>query len=355
MPMPTPETTVLLTCAASPMSVESIIALQESRTVKARVVGVDMDAQAVGRAFASAFYAVPAGADPGYSEQLMAICRKEGVQVVIPTSDEEALALARHAEDFKARGIVCTVPPMEHLERFADKAKMYAYLAQQGLPVPPHRCVSTLQDLRQAAAELGYPQTPVVIKPVSARGGRGVWLLRPQGSSLQDLTGGMSLEAITLETFTESAERAGSMPAMLVMQALAGDVFDVDLLGCDGRLLASVARRRFHPRTTPFRGCVLEQHEGVLDLARRAHAALGLSYLQDVDVMLDGRGQPHLLEVNPRQSGSVITTVAAGLNLLELLVRVALSLDVPEPIEIPYGIAVRPSVRTTCSRQAVPA
>jgi len=346
--MSPPQVTVVLTCTASPMAVEAIQALQTSRAVRIRVVGVDMDPHGVGQRFASAFYAVPAGNDPSYPEALLNICRRESAQVVIPTSDEEALALAQAAPRFQPHGVVCTVPRPELVGCFSDKSRMYTVLAERGVPVPDHVQVTTVEGLREAASRLGYPRRPFVIKPARARGGRGVWLVREGGASLGELLGGVSLEAISLESLLSAIARAPEgMPPLVAMESFAGDVFDVDLLGVRGRLHTIIARRRFHPRTTPFRGCVLERHEGVLALARSVQEALALDYLHDVDIMLDRDGRAHLLEVNPRQSASVIATVTAGVNLLELLILRALDLELP-PIEVPYGAVIRPSVRTTC-------
>lgn len=339
--------TVLLTCAASPMAVEAIQALQASRTLKVRVVGVDMDPAGVGQRFAAAYYRVPPGADPSYADRILAIGQRERVRVVIPTSDEEALALSRAAERFRQAGIICTVPRSELIELFADKTRMYDYLASRGIALPRYARVTSLAQLQQAAANLGYPDVPFVIKPASARGGRGVWLIRSGGASLDELMNSMSLDAMSLEAFLDSAKRSRSFPPLVAMEYLPGDVFDVDLLGVCGRLRTIVARRRFHPRTTPFRGCVIERHPGVLALARSVHQALALDYLHDVDIIVSPEGRVHLLEVNPRQSASVIATVSAGLNLLELLVRRALDLEVPSA-KVPYGRTIRPSVRTTC-------
>ena len=164
---------------------------------------------------------------------------------------------------------------------------------------------------------------------------------------MDELMHQMSLEAITLESLIEAMGRKGVVPPMLAMPYFSGPVFDVDLLARDGQPLYVIARRRFHPRTTPFRGCVLDRNPAVIALATQILEALRLHYLHDVDIMLDAEGQPHLLEVNPRLSGSVIASITAGVNLLDYLVRLALGREVPQ-IEIPYGKSIKPSIRTVC-------
>ena len=48
-----------------------------------------------------------------------------------------------------------------------------------------------------------------------------------------------------------------------------------------------------------------------------------MSWLYDCDLMLDSKGQPCILEINPRQSGSVSVSVAAGIPLLDDLISLA--------------------------------
>ena len=48
-----------------------------------------------------------------------------------------------------------------------------------------------------------------------------------------------------------------------------------------------------------------------------------MSWLYDCDLMLDSKGRPCILEINPRQSGSVSVSVAAGIPLLDDLISLA--------------------------------
>ena len=52
------------------------------------------------------------------------------------------------------------------------------------------------------------------------------------------------------------------------MKMLPGAMYDVDILANqEGAPFYIVPRRRFHPRTTPFRGCYLDKNELVIELA----------------------------------------------------------------------------------------
>jgi len=339
--------TVVLTCVGGLTAVEIIQAFFRHSSLPTRVVAVDMDENAVGQYYADAFYTVPSGKDAAFVDKLLEICRKERVQVVIPGSDEEAYSLARSVERFRQEGVVCTVPRQELVQPMSDKGAMYQWLGQRGVPVPKYFRVNSPQELREAAKALDYPKKSFIIKPSSSRGGRGVWQIHPEGISLTNLFSSTHLEAITLDAFLHAVESADQIPTLLAMEYLPGDAYDVDVLAREGEVLYMVPRRRFNPRGIPFMGCILEKHEGVLKLAGDIQEALSLTYLYDFDIALAEDGRPCLMEVNPRLSAGIVATLAAGINLMEYLVRMALDTEIPV-IDIPYGKVVRASTRTVC-------
>lgn len=341
--------TVIMTCVGSTAAVEIVQALSQHSSLPIRVIGVDMDKNAVGQYYTDAFYAVPSGNDASYVDQLLKICRKEEVQVVIPGSDEEAFTLALAIDRFKDIDVVCTVPRQELIQPLSDKGAMYHWLEQRGIPLPAYFRVSSPEELREAARALGYPQKPFIIKPSSSRGGRGVWQISPEETSLKNLFSDRYQDTITLDTLLHAIEENGKMPGLLAMEYIPGDVFDVDVLARESHIHYMVSRRRFNNRGIPFTGNVLEKHEGVLKLAHDIQEVLSLTYLFDFDIALGENDKPYLLEVNPRLSASVIATVAAGLNLLEFLVRMALDMEIPV-VDIPYGKEIRPSIKTVCAK-----
>lgn len=344
--------TVVVTCVGGSAAVEIIQAVSPYSALTLRVVGVDMKDNAVGRYYTDAFYQVPSGKDVSYVERLLEICRKEEAHVVIPGAEEEAFALSLAIEQFRDAGVVCTVPRQELVQPLSDKGATYEWLGQRGVPLPKYFRVSSPEELREAAVALGYPKEPFVIKPCSSRGGRGVWLIHSGDSSLTTLLNRTYLNTITLDTFLQAVrqavEHADQMPSLLAMEYLSGDAFDVDILARESQVLYMVPRRRFNPRGIPFTGCKLEKHEGVLKLAHQIQEALSLTYLFDFDITLGEDGNPYLLEINPRPSASVIATLAAGLNLMEYLVRLALNMEIPI-VDIPYDKVVLPSIRTVCA------
>ena len=50
-----------------------------------------------------------------------------------------------------------------------------------------------------------------------------------------------------------------------------------------------------------------------------------LSWLYDCDVMFDNKKNPIVIEINPRQSGSVAISIAAGSKIYEKLIKLYLN------------------------------
>jgi carbamoyl-phosphate synthase large subunit len=69
-------------------------------------------------------------------------------------------------------------------------------------------------------------------------------------------------------------------------------------------------------------------HQEAEKAARRVVELLGLSYVVNVQLRCDDAGTPRLMEVNPRIPGTVGLSVAAGVNLPYLAVKLALGEDV---------------------------
>src|SRR6184192_4945296 len=162
--------TVLVTASGAPGTAALLRALRTNGERGVRIVGIDMSPQAVGRQFADRFYVVPPGRDPGFVDAVLDIVRRENIDVVLPQSSFDLLALAEARERFMATTVL--VSPPEAIRTANDKAATYALLERLGLHAPAWRKVTGGRALALAAQELGYPERPVCFKPVFSSGSR---------------------------------------------------------------------------------------------------------------------------------------------------------------------------------------
>lgn len=332
---------LLVTCVGGQLSPWLLQSLRRSQYLRFRTIGVDSRDDALGRNFADRFVRVLPGNDPNYTEQMLDLCRSEKVDILFPTSDEEALSLAPHAAEFARDGIRVSCPPAGMACLMRNKADMYDHLALAGLSLPEYHRVGSREELRVAADVLGYPQRPFVLKPTVGRGGRGVWTISSTLPTMHERNQGLAIDALDLETYLAS-DNNEAFQELIAMPLLPGAMYDVDVLAdAHGSPQYLVPRRRYHVRTTPFRGCWIDRNEAVLDLARRTQSILRLPNLFDYDIILDDEDRPWLLEVNPRMSASVAVTVLGGVNLLEFTALMLLGREVPQ-VAIPWGYGGKP-------------
>lgn len=322
--------TVLLTCVGGDLAPQTIRYLKDSSRHRVTVVGIDMRPDATGGFFADHFHVVPAGSAPDYVGTVADLIERYKVDLVLPTSDEEALALAENRDILTGRGSRLACAPIEVLRMVANKADTYAWLERHGVPVPAWRRAADLDQLADAVKALLTSHGDVVVKPAAMRGGRNVCVIRHDLKGAHPFNQGREIH-LDRTTFFERylTAFADFMPTM-VMQRLYEPVYDIDVLAWEGKVLRAIPRRRHNPAGIPFRGNSFDLRPDLEALGRQAAEAIGLSWLYDFDVMSTADGRPMIIEVNPRPSGSLAASIAAGVPLLDDLISLAKGEALPE-------------------------
>lgn len=300
---------------------------------------MDANVEAAGRRVADGFYQVPLGTDAAYVDAIIDIVRREQVDLILPTSDEEAIALARDRTRIETAGARVAAGDFDTIMLFSNKAATYTRLAQAGFHVPMWRAARTKDEIASAIAEIMAVHDSCVVKPAIARGARGVSVIRSDLTGSSAAFGGRELH-MDVETFMAAHLEAASRGLAIVMERLEAPVYDVDMLAWRGQPVRVVARRRVDS-ALPNEGHVIMQDAELEALGRKIITEFKLTWLFDCDVMIDRSGRPTILEINPRQSGSVSATITAGVPLMDDLVSLAKGESVPD-VELPYGCIVVP-------------
>jgi predicted ATP-grasp superfamily ATP-dependent carboligase len=94
--------------------------------------------------------------------------------------------------------------------------------------------------------------------------------------------------------------------------------------------------RRRHSSTAPNEGHVLFEAPELEAIGRNVVHALDMSWLFDIDFMMNGAGEPIILEINPRASGSVSVGMSAGVPLMDDLISLVLG-ERPPVAQVPFG------------------
>jgi predicted ATP-grasp superfamily ATP-dependent carboligase len=306
-----------------------------------RVTAADSDRRSAG--FRSRYttdrllYPPPTSQPDAVVEAIRAAVVRDGIDLVIPITDEVGLPLADARSAFDGRTILA-LPEPEALEMTHDKHATIALAQRLDVPVPPTRLVvasdpTSDEAAIQAAADLGYP---IVVKPIVSRELR------------QDGTIGTYNVAYAgdVDELRRRVRAIGGGPVLL-QRWLPGTGLGVELLMDHGRPIAAFQHRRI--REVPPTGGASSLRESVeldpdlYDHAVRMLGALSWTGLAMVEFRRGPDGLGQLMEINGRVWGSLPLAVRAGMDfparLADLLV------EGPPPPETPVVTEYRRGVR----------
>lgn len=98
------------------------------------------------------YFKVQRVTDPDYIEQLIDICRKNEIRMVVPTIDTELLVLAQNKKRFCDEGISLIISSVDFTEKCRDKRKIHIFFQEHGIDIP----------MQMSKANLKFP---LFIKP----------------------------------------------------------------------------------------------------------------------------------------------------------------------------------------------
>ena len=273
---------VLVTGAGGPAGVAVIRAL---RRAGHRVVACDADRYAVGFRLADEFARVPRADDPAFAESVTKAVARSGAVALISTVAEELAALHAAAARLADAGAATWLPDPWSVEHCVDKWLFHQLMTEHGVPVP-----ATAQ-----WSEHGVPG-PWIVKPRFGRGSRDVYDV----ANAADLAYALS-----------------HAPEPLVQTKLTGREFTVDTLsGQDGLLHGAVPRWRLETKAGISTKGVTFRHHELVDLVAELLGVLRLEGPACVQGFRTDEGQLVFTEVNPRFSGGLPLSLAAGADLV---------------------------------------
>jgi carbamoyl-phosphate synthase large subunit len=331
-----PPLTILVTACGAPGARALLRALAENGERDVRLVGSDMNELSIGRFISDVFEVVPSGSDPDFASAVLDLAKRERVDVVLPESSNEVLALAEAKQRFTDAGIALLVSSPDGIRIANDKGAFYELLDRTGVRGPAWRRTRGARELAAAADELGYPDRAVCMKPAVEKGGRGFRILDPSVDRAHELLHGrpgsvaMRLEEVTELLPEEDGEE------ILVMELLKGTEEAIDGIAKRGRILLG------HPKTREAIRAGLAMYwetfldEGRMETARKLVGALELDHFWSVNLVGDV-----VIELNPRISTIVYQE---DFNLPWLGVKHALG-EISDEELASYGERVRPSRR----------
>lgn len=266
------------------------------------VVVVDVNPLSPSVYVADRSYQVPMATEPSYVDALIDICRAERIGLLVPTIDDELTTLSEASARFLDYGVRVAVSPADSTRACNDKYETARLLEARGIAVA--------RTWLPGALPSPVP-LPLFIKPRTGRGGVGAFPVR---------------------TERELAFFLDYVHDPVLQPFLDGPEFTIDVLcDFDGAPLSIVPRERAVIRAGVVDRGRTVRDGGLMALGMecaRAIRAVGAINIQCRTV----DGIPTVFEINPRFSGGIPLTVAAGADFPRMLVQLARGRRVPPQI-----------------------
>jgi carbamoyl-phosphate synthase large subunit len=287
---------VLITGAGTATCQSVIKGFRQQKEIDVRVTTVDVNPDSAGRYFSHSFYAVPMAKEPNFLDELLNICKKEKIQLLIPIVDYEFQKIARNKNLFEEFGCKVAISSPETISIFNEKDKTYKFFKENDIPTP--RTYSP-EELKKPNS-LKYP---LFMKPREGRATLDVHKINnPQ----------------ELEYYSSISED------FIVQDFYEGKEFTIDALtDFDGNVIEVLPRQRIETKVgLSYKGITVKDDEMIRygKLIMEKGKIIGHCNIQ---FFKTAKGII-FFEANPRYSGTLVLSLAANFNSPLLLAKMAL-------------------------------
>lgn len=253
--------------------------------------------------------------DPAFPTSIRDLCARLGIDLVVPAVDEE-LPLVHDLFPLDSPHRLLA-PRHDFVQSMLDKLRSMQALREVGVDAP-----RTTND----PSELTYP---LLLKPRSGRGSRGVRVVRDEQEA--------------------QAHLLLSGQEMVAQELMVGDEYTVMVSAdADGQIGAIVPVHVVEKRGVTLRGCT-EHRQDIQDLCHRIHDAFPTPGTYNVQLIATPEGRLAPFEINPRVSTTFCLGVAAGVDPFGIYLNGAPSK--PSPFE--EGLCIQRSWHNAFHKKGV--
>ena len=258
--------------------------------------------------------------EPLTPEDVMNIIELENAEGVIVTlGGQTAVNLAQPLYD---RGVKIIGTDCAAIDKAENRDAFEKLLKELGIPQPPGRAVTNIEDGIKAAEEIGYP---VLVRPSFVLGGRAMQIVAKEEA---------------LRHYLKTAVEIDEDKPVLVDKYIRGKELEVDAI-CDGKsvfvpgIMELVERTGVHSGDSisvyPTYSVSKKVKETILDYTEKLGLGIGIIGLFNIQFIVDEKENVYIIEVNPRSSRTVpFLSKSTGYSLADIATLVILGKSLKE-------------------------
>ncbi len=308
----------MITCATVGLSHQKLQLIKESHEHKdIFLLGVDTKKDEIVEKITDAFEVVPFAKEKNFISKIKKIIKNYKVNLIIPCSDEEALILAKKRNLIENSNTKIFVDDYNLLKKLSSKVKTYELLKDFSKYIPQYYLCKNFKDMNLNIKKVLEKNKFFVIKPAEeSRGGRNVCVIENTKKNYKKHFNDNREIHTSLSIFNnEIKETYKNLFPLIVMEKLFQPAYDLDILAKKGKMLQCVSRHRVDP--SGKNGHIVFEDRNFYNFAKKLSKSLFLNGIYDCDLMRDKKNKLKILEINPRQSGSITVSMSAGVKIYD--------------------------------------
>ena len=313
---------LLYTTVGGVASPTTINALKEvTKNYKIYIYGTDKNENAVGKFFVNKFFkCVDSLKNPlKFSNQILNLIKKHKIDYLIPNGNEDIIALRKVKKKIK---IPVLDAQSNYKKNYFNKKDVYEALIKEVPEVcPKYYIIKNKVDFDLAKKKLNYPNRNIILKPLEATGGRGVYELTNKMNK-KIFSKRFEIPQIFNAQILDYLKKKDNKE-ILIMEKLSNPIISVYSICIDGHNFYSLSQKReWGNASQTLRGKVSHNIE-IEKIASKIIKKLNLSYAINMEFAMNLKNQIKLFDLNPRLAASSAVHADLGINFpqaaLELL------------------------------------
>lgn len=315
---------ILFSCAGGEFIIQNIIAIKSIKKFDCKVYGVDQkNISRTNYEFLDHFDICPNSSlnKIKYKKFILDYCKKNKIDLFFPFSENEIEILSKL--DLTKIKTKFVLPTKSFLNITSDKYLFFKYLKDNNLYHDPFYRIDSKAELKAISQNEFFKSKSFVLKPRISSGSRGVMVFddnQPYSEPVKDrlcATGSKKL------IYKYINNKKIILKNYILTKYYGNNILDVDSYSKKGKLIYLLMRQRqyVNPLSPINEGCKIVNNKKIKNLVSKVSKSLNLDGILDLDIALDSNGEPKIIDVSARLSGSAGSGIVAGMNIFEVILN----------------------------------
>lgn len=279
-----------------------------------RIVGVDMRQMFFNHNGLDKFYKVSRCDDPKYVKEIIDICKKEDIDIIISFSSLDIAPFRDNKQEFDELGIKVAIGCNGGTVLANDKVNFCGICWGEAI-IPRWHIVTNSRELGE------WMRHNHISKAVT---------------KTRDSTGAKGMNIYNID---ELEDFAFSEP-VLAQEYLSGAEYSVDLFCKHGQIAFGCVKKNYDMDLGVSIYSEIVDRPDIIDICAPACKLFKLDGLVGFDLKEDDMGNVYILECNPRPTATISLVSKAGVNLLAHLIEYYMTGDTVFNESIDYGLKI---------------